>query len=420
MATKLYLLGGTNEATFGLGTNTADAVGTTRGWDPLALSTSPGGALTGGLRATVAGATAGLEIWFASPVAIEWYSEPLAADITISGTVTFNVWAYETNMSANVGMHAIVDRVGPTGTITQIVSSEKGTEVAVSASVGSLNNWTASPTSTAMSRGDRIRVRILGNDAGTMASGFSFGVNFAGPTTAADGDTWVQFTEDVTFESDPAGTTLYLTDTASDVSTANVDREAWTSRGAGSVDDVTNTAAGWTAPIQVTDTAGGTAVEWYTKRTAAFTLGGKAKINIRAKESATSANAGLKAEIAICNSDGSGAVVWASACNSSADAAAAFNELSTTDGAQVCWVAGPDTAVSDGQRLRIRLFVDDMHSDPLVTGQTVTTTYSGASGGAAGDTFVTLQQSISLYTPAGPPIGMIVQVKQAVKRAAYW
>ena len=75
---------------------------------------------------------------------------------------------------------------------------------------------------------------------------------------------------------------MYLTDTASAVSTASVDREAWTSRGAGVQTDVRNTAAGWTAPLQLTDTAGGTVVDWFTRPLTAFTLTGMAVANLRA------------------------------------------------------------------------------------------------------------------------------------------
>jgi hypothetical protein len=389
MATKLYARSG--GGTYGFNTNLADASGTTRGWATKALSATAGSSVLALQRATEAGPTNGLEIWTASPIPIHWLSEPLAADVTISGTITFNVWGLESAMAANVQPQVIVDQVGPTGTITEILNSESATEFGTAAEV---RNWTGAPTSTAMKRGDRIRVRILGNDAGTMASGNTFNIDYDGPD-AVDGDTWVQFTETLTFESDAAGTQLFLTDTASDVATADVDREAWTSRGSGSLTDVTNTAAGWTSAIQVTDTAGGTAVTWWTKRLSAFTLGGKATANLRAVESNQAANVGLRAEIAICDADGSNAVVWASAGQGG-------EVTDISDAAYPVYPAGPDTAVTDGQRLRIRVLVDDSAQSALVTGHTVTTTYNGTSAAAAGDTYVTLQQTVTEFTAPQP------------------
>ena len=127
---------------------------------------------------------------------------------------------------------------------------------------------------------------------------------------------WISATGDALFEVSMLlnSQVLYLTDTASDVATASVDREAWTSRGAGVQTDVTNTAAGWTAPIQVTDTAGGTVVDWFTKQLTAFTLTGMAVVNIRALESNASAGASLRCEIARVESDGTSPTVWASWC----------------------------------------------------------------------------------------------------------
>ena len=160
--------------------------------------------------------------------------------MTISGTITGNIWAAENNMSANVAINVIVDMIRANATATrnsntmvQIAKSTFGTEMAVTTRAA--NNFTVTPTSTRVNRGDRLRVRVFGDDAGTMATGFTFNASYNGTSAAADGDSYVTFTENFTFESAPAGSVLYLTDTASDVSTATIDREAWTSRGGGVV-----------------------------------------------------------------------------------------------------------------------------------------------------------------------------------------
>jgi len=398
MATQLFLRKTITAATVHLGTNNATLSGVTRGWEAKQLLTTRGSGVEALSTRTVTGPTNGVEV---SPGTndrqYEWITEPVSADVTISGAVTGNIWASESNMSANVAINFVVDVIRATdNAIVQIVKSARVTEVAIT--TRAVNNFTATPgAGVTVNRGDRIRVRIFGDDAGTMASGFTFNVGVDGTSAAADGDTYITFTETFGFESDPSGTTLYLTDTASDVATASVDREAWTSRGGGVVDDVTNTATGWTAPIQTTDTAGGTVVDWFTKQLEAFTLTGKAQLNLRAKCSNLASDASMKAEIARVDSDGTNPTVYASWCISPVVSDNIFAALSTTEAAYTVWLSGDSLAFTDGQRIRVRLYVDDMSIDPLVTGHTVTTYYNGTSGGASGDTFLILEQTVTEF-----------------------
>jgi hypothetical protein len=375
------------------------------GWDSRALAATRGSALTTQTRSTVAGPTNGLE------VSGHYISPPISADVTISGAITGNLWSSESSMSANVAINFVVDVIRATdNSIVEIVKSARVTEVATT--TRAVNNFTATPgTGVVVNRGDRIRIRIFGDDAGTMASGFTFDLGYSGATADADGDSYVTFTETFAFESAPAGTTLYLTDTISDVATTAVDREAWTSRGAGVVNDVTNTAAGWTTPIQVTDTAGGAVVEWYTKQLQTFTLGGMARANIRALRSAANF-ASLKVEIARVDSDGTNPVVWGFWCRNVAEATQ--GNIATTETAYTVNVSGDDLAVSDGQRLRIRVFVDDCAEAALTSGITVTVFYNGTSAGASGDSYVILPQSVSEFSAT--PASLIYRPPPAVLR----
>lgn len=165
--------------------------------DDKVLSLSRGAGLAASTTNTVAGPTAGVQVTVtAGGTAQEWYSNPLDA-VTISGTITLNLWMAENNMSANVGAQVIIERCDGAGNvISTIVNTEKGTEVPVTTRAA--QNWTATPTSTALSAGDRLRVRVLGNDVGTMASGFTFSFGYAGTSAAADGDSFVTFTEAIT------------------------------------------------------------------------------------------------------------------------------------------------------------------------------------------------------------------------------
>jgi hypothetical protein len=567
MATQLFLL--STPASTHRGTNTAKLNAATSGWDARALGLSRGsGIVASAAMATVTGATNGLEVGSTTTLPYEWISEPVAADTTISGTITANIWAAESSMTANVAIDVVIDiiRSDLAGTIVQIVKSTFATELGTARSA---NNFTAGMTSgytpQTLNRGDRLRIRVFGDDGGgTMATGFTFNASFNGATAAADGDSYVTFTENITFESAPgtasiaiaqdawtspftttfgystnekaaqqftavgsmtavnvsirkaasptdnvvcelwsdasdlpdtliatspttvsgaslgtagevyvnfdlsyattastkywivlrrsgsldatnnyawdrnttnpyangfaatwntsaawaplpsddfrfrvygpvpATTVIYLTDTASDVATASVDREAWTSRGASVQTDVRNTAAGFTAPLQITDTAGGTVVDWFTKKLQAVTLTGLAQANIRVLESAIAANASIGVEIARVDSDGTNPTVWAYWCMSANNART--GELNTSEAAETVNISGDDLAISDQQRLRIRLYIDDMPTTAMGASQTVTLFYAGTSAAASGDTYITFPVTLTEYVSTTPDI----------------
>lgn len=350
---------------------------------------------TGGVKtqsvATVTGATNGIEVQTAT-LAYEWLSQPLLADVTIAGTVTCNLWACESNMSANVAINAVVDRISGTDqAITQILKTARTTEVAVSAdlSVRAVNNFTATPTSTLVKKGDRLRFRVFADDAGTMAATYTWAFSWNGSTNGADGYSFISFTETLTFDViTPTGTRFYLTDTASAVSVGTDEREAWTSRGGSSANSVTSTAAGWTSPIQLLRS--GATLEWYTRPLDPFTLGGLASANVRASVSNAAANCGLRITIYVCANDGSSPVAWATGCN----VPTYPYEIPTTDTAIGAYPSGADVAVTAGQRLLIRLYLEDPPDVPMVTGHTATITYNGPSANAAGDSYVTIGQTV--------------------------
>jgi hypothetical protein len=156
------------------------------------LSTQQGAAkVASDATATVAGPTTGVQAKRSSN-AISWFS-PSLVGLTISGTVTFNLWGLESNLAANCGFDVLVERVNAAGTVqSTIVRSEHGTELGTTAAV---KNWTAAPTSTTLNNGDRIKVTVFANDAGgNMASGQTFTFDY-GAGTGVDGDSFVQFTE---------------------------------------------------------------------------------------------------------------------------------------------------------------------------------------------------------------------------------
>ena len=167
--------------------------------DSLFILGTRGSASRSSSTSTVNGPTSGIQCKQGSGgsgAALSWWSVPLSA-VTISGTITFNIWGNENNMSANAGLQVVIDRVDGSGSfISTIINSEKGTELPTTTAA---QNWTGAPTSTTLSDGDRLRVRVYINDGGgTMATGF-LGVIAIGATSAGiNGDSFVTFTETIT------------------------------------------------------------------------------------------------------------------------------------------------------------------------------------------------------------------------------
>jgi hypothetical protein len=150
---------------------------------------------TSAVTTTVAGPTAGIQVTdVGGGTAQEWYTEPLQA-VTISGTITKVIWGNESATQANAGFHVQVHRTTSAGAvISTIHDSERGTEMGTS---NSANTWTTGTvTGTTLATGDRLRIRVLINDAGgTLANNRSVTYRFNGAVAAADGNTYVEFTE---------------------------------------------------------------------------------------------------------------------------------------------------------------------------------------------------------------------------------
>lgn len=429
MASRLYLINfsmnrilagfGQTENAFPLKSSGA----TTFVMNGLQLLSTRGTTVTTQLTDTVLGPTAGVDTGItgiAQPGV--WLSPPIDADVTISGTITCNIWASETAMTNNAAMNARIWKVSSEGVITLLGTSTNTVELGTSSSV---NVFTITPTSTALNKGDRIFLVLFIDDsaAATMAA-VANGVSVfaSGPTAGASGDSYIEFTETFGYqETAPAGTIIYLTGTASAVSTASVDLEAWTSRGGAVQSAITNSAAGLTAPIQMTDAAGGTVVDWFTRPLQATTLSGTVLCNLRALiSSASSNNFAAVVEIAVVEGDGSSPTIW---CKSKS-----YNGWTTTSEAQLTQylASGDDLAISDGQRIRIRLYIDDglqsTNAGVMTAGRTVTFRYAGTSGGGSGDSFLqftgTLDEFVGGSSGVEPP--PIRKVLQAVQRAAYF
>lgn len=374
--------------------NTSLLDGSRYGWYPYRLSGERQGVspVQNEESFAIAGPVNGVEMTSTSGI-IEWLSPPLARDVTISGTITINFWTGTSNSAGNQAWNVYIDRVGPDGiVISRIAQSARTTHVTWNP--GELENFTLSPTSTDMKRGDRIRVVPYTDDAatGNMVDGFSAYISHGVEVPGAIGDSWVRFTELIVFEEPvtPAGTTLYLIQTAGPDTGSADERLMKTTRGSGVQSTVTNTQAGLlTTPAQLTASAGGSVIEWYSDRLEAFTLSGDVTVNLWMSESASGANVSPNVEIAVCDTDGSNAVVFG--------AAGRFAEVPTSSTAITWIIAGKTINVAQMQRIRVRVrMADPVYA--MASGFTVSLYFASTSGAVSGDSFIRLSESASVYS----------------------
>lgn len=150
-------------------------------------------------------------------------SRPLSSAVTISGTISFDIWAYESNMSANAYLTALVWVVRPDGTSSLICNSTFGTELGTTSA---LKSWSATATSTNCYPGDVLHLALFISGS-SQAAGYQVTIGSDGP----DGGTYgskITFTETLSFiDTDPSGTVTNFKSSLADFgSTPN--KKLWT------------------------------------------------------------------------------------------------------------------------------------------------------------------------------------------------
>lgn len=414
MATTLFFRLAGQEIHTGNEDNRPDGAAGSIGWQYFQLSTTRGGSAVSTSTSTVNGPTNG--VWLVGSEYLAWLSDPLDTDVTISGTITFNLRSAENNMSANAAVNAQVVRVDNQMQVQEeVIKTARTTELGTTEAAA---NFTGTPTSTAFNKGDRIKVVVYFDDAtSNMATGFTCTFWYDGPTGGASGDSFITFNETFGFiTASPAGSQLFLLDAAGPAVGSAVEKEMWTSRGAAADSLITDvTVTGWVSPIQLTNGSGGAVVEWYSRPLTAFTLSGLINANIRMlRNNAGVLDSKIRVEVAVVNGDGSSPVVYAAGNSNTV--------ILTTESANTVLIAGDDLAVSSGQRLRLRVFADDSNTGPIAggAGEGVTIFFDGPTGGASGDSWIQLTQSVTEFVPSPPFWRTPRLVRQAVKRSAIW
>lgn len=131
--------------------------------------------------------------------ALSWFSEPFTAAVTISGTVTVNIRGLESANAVNSGRGILVERTNNAGTVQSTILNDVTVPTTITeytTADAANGSATYTPTSTSMAVGERIKVTLKVRNFGTMGAG-TVTNSHNGPGSAAAGDTWVRFNEDI-------------------------------------------------------------------------------------------------------------------------------------------------------------------------------------------------------------------------------
>lgn len=130
---------------------------------------------------------------------LTWITNPLNA-VTISGNISYNIRALESNTMANYGLFVGVYRI-PSGGGAETTFASMSQTVELGTVQAAFTETSAPITSPAFAAGDRLAINIFwlpGAGAGATASGFTVSGFYNGPTGGASGDTFITFTETIT------------------------------------------------------------------------------------------------------------------------------------------------------------------------------------------------------------------------------
>lgn len=332
--------------------------------------------------------------------AFRFQTPPLAADVTISQSISYNLWAYEGAMTANVTAYIEIERIQPDGTVTIIGTKNHTTEFGTASAVvtGSIT-----PTSTACKAGDSIGVSLMFTDGGgTMVFANAAHYVVSGSTASASGDSSVTFTDTLSFTTTaPAGTTLYATATASDLVTADDDRKFQVGGSApAALGFATSTGSGGSTVLQATASGGGSPVSWFTSPLQAVTVAaGLATVSWQGKISAAG-SAAFKVELFLTAADGSGATRVFQAYVAGDPNASAGNTLGTTSTAYTVSAGIESFVISANQHLKLVVSVLGQLDKDSPTGVGTQYRYGSVSalGNLAASSTVTLD-AISIKLP---------------------
>lgn len=200
-----------------------------------------------------------------------------------------------------------------------------------------------------------------------------------------------------------AAVNIWLTDEDSDLAGYLRARIGSRSDAPSLVRSVTNTEAGTTSGVQVTRSAGGTALAWVTDRLDGTDLTAAAWTwRLWAYESAAAANAALRVQV-LPFQNGAEAAAALDDNNGTELGTAMRENVRTTANATL-------TTLNDGDRLVIKVLIDDAAT--MGAGETVTLSYNGEIPGAEGDSYLVCPDALA--PTAATPAATITRVRQTL------
>lgn len=141
------------------------------------------------VTATAAGPSAGIQATRSSGgTALAWITDPLGGIALTASAWTARLWAYESNAAANAALRL---QVLPYTTAegAALLDHNPGTELPTAMRASALT--TGAATATTLNPGDRLVIKVLIDDAGTLAAGYTATLAYNGERPRAEGDSVV-------------------------------------------------------------------------------------------------------------------------------------------------------------------------------------------------------------------------------------
>lgn len=163
----------------------------------LLLAQRYGRLFTTSVTTTTAGGTNIQLTQTAGGQALTWFTEPITAAVTISGTVTVRLSGLESANTVNAGGGVLIQRCDNAGTVLSTIVADSTIPATITewTTTATQKTGTYTPTSTAMAVGERIKVTFKVRNVGTMAAGTV--TNRYNDTNNGTNNTEVQFTENI-------------------------------------------------------------------------------------------------------------------------------------------------------------------------------------------------------------------------------
>lgn len=146
------------------------------------------------VTATQAGPTTGIPITrTATGTAISWISDPLDGTDLTANPWTFHMWAAESDAAANVALRF---QLLPFTTAEGTAALDDSATAELPTTTQDYARTSPNATATVMNDRDRLVLKILLIDAGTMATGYSATISYNGQFPGAEGDSWITSASD--------------------------------------------------------------------------------------------------------------------------------------------------------------------------------------------------------------------------------